>query len=113
MKMILVINIGSTSLKYALFDMAKETQLGAGLIERIGNQESPYTYTQMDRNSTKLMIDTTYGYEDAIIQMLKVLVRNDSNEEGILEDISEIKAVGFKTVHAGKLKESTILTDEV
>lgn len=113
MKMILVINIGSTSLKYALIDMDRETQLATGLIERIGNHRSPFNHWQMNRNSTKNIIDTTSGYESAIKQMLQLLVKNDVNSEGIVNDESEIKAVGFKTVHAGKIKKPTMLTDEV
>ena len=113
MKMILVINIGSTSLKYALFDMATESQLANGLIERIGNKKSSFTHWQMNKQKTTNTIDTTYGYESAIKQMLKVLIKNGSNEEGIVRDESEIEAVGFKTVHAGKIKESSILTNEI
>jgi len=113
MKMILIINIGSTSLKYALIEMDRENQLATGLIERIGSNESPFSYWQRDINSTKDMIDTTSGYESAIKKMLKILIKNDLNTEGIIEDESDIKAVGFKTVHAGKIKEPTILTNEV
>jgi acetate kinase len=113
MKMILVINIGSTSLKYALIDMDRENKLATGLIERIGDKNSPFTHWQMDRNSTKNIIDTTSGYESAIRQMLKVLIKNDKNKEGIVNDELEIEAVGFKTVHAGQIKKPTLLNDEV
>jgi len=113
MKMILVINIGSTSLKYALFDMATESQLANGLIERIGNKKSSFTHWQMNKQKTTNTIDTTYGYESAIKQMLKALIKNDLNKNGIVNDESEIEAVGFKTVHAGKIKKTTLLNDEV
>jgi acetate kinase len=113
MKIILVINIGSTSLKYALLDMDKEEELATGLVERIGSKKSPFSYWQMDKKSTKNVIDTSSGYESAIKQMLAVLKKNDSSEEGIIKDVSEIRAIGFKTVHAGKIKEPTILTNEV
>jgi acetate kinase len=113
MKMILVINIGSTSLKYALIDMDRESKLATGLIERIGYKNSPFTHWQMDINSTKTIIDTTSGYESAIRKMLKVLIKNDKNKEGIVNDELEIEAVGFKTVHAGQIKKPTLLNDEV
>jgi len=113
MKIILVINIGSTSLKYALLDMEKETKLASGLIERIGSKESTFNHEQKDSNSMKTTINTTSGYENAIKQMLKALIKDEMNKEAILRDISEIKAIGFKTVHAGEIKESSILTNEV
>jgi acetate kinase len=113
MKIILVINIGSTSLKYALLDMEEEAQLASGLIERIGNKESLFTHEQKNSSSTKTTINTSSGYENAIKQMLKVLIKDELNKDAILKDISDIKAIGFKTVHAGKIKEPTILTNEV
>jgi acetate kinase len=113
MKIILVINIGSTSLKYALLDMEEETQLANGLIERIGSKESLFTHEQKNSSSTKTTINTSSGYENAIKQMLKVLIKDELNKDAILKDISDIKAIGFKTVHAGKIKEPTILTNEV
>lgn len=116
MSMVLVINIGSTSLKYSLIDMNTEEQLATGLIERIGSKYSPFAHETVDIYGTNLerkTIDTTNGCESAIEEMLKVLIKNDLNNEGILKNISEIKALGFKTVHAGNIQEPTILTNEV
>ena len=107
---VLVVNIGSTSLKYRLFDMDNEVTLTRGKIEKIGNCYSPFSYSFAEEDSITTSIDTTSGYPSAIIAMLDVLLKQGG---GIINDISEIKAIGFKTVHAGLIKEPSLLTEEV
>ena len=108
---VLVVNIGSTSLKYRLFDMDIEVTLTRGKIEKIGNYYSPFSYSLAEEDSITTSIDTTSGYPNAIKAMLDMLLKQEG--KGIIDDISEIKAIGFKTVHAGLIKEPSLLTEEV
>jgi acetate kinase len=107
---VLVVNIGSTSFKYRLIDMEQESALARGQIERIGDSRSAFTYWVFDREPVRTEIDSTQGYSSAIIAMLEVLLKPG---EGVIDHISEIKAVGFKTVHGGRIKEPALLTEEV
>jgi len=109
---ILVINIGSTSLKYQLYNMDNESVLIKGLIERIGNQDSILEYKIAQKLYVET-IDTSFGYASAIEAMLNVIIKNETNRIGIIENLSEIKAIGFKTVHCGKIYQSTLINEEI
>ena len=108
MNKIFVVNIGSTSLKFYLFDMGREAVLARGYLERIGNIDSPMSYTIRDRETVRTTIDTLSGYGIGIKTVLDI-VRN----AGVLQDLSEIDGIGFKAVHAGELRESSLITDAV
>lgn len=110
MSRILVVNIGSTSLKYQLFEMEDESTRVRGVIERIGDASSPMSYAIGSGNQISTCIDTSCGYDGAIRGMLRVL-----NEEagGASCDTPQIKAVGFKTVHAGPVRSPSIVGDEI
>ncbi|MCE5283439.1 MAG: hypothetical protein LLG93_15215, partial [Deltaproteobacteria bacterium] len=108
MNKILVVNIGSTSLKFHLFDMDREEVLVRGYLERIGNADSPMSYTLRDRETVRTKIDTVSGYGTGIKTVLNIIM-----DSGILKDLSEIHGIGFKAVHAGDLRESSLVTGEV
>ena len=108
MNMIFVLNIGSTSLKFYLFNMDKEEILAKGYLERIGNADSPMSYTIQDREIVRARIDTTSGYGIGIKTIINIVI-----DAGILKNLSEINGIGFKAVHAGKLSEPSLITDEV
>jgi len=100
MAYILVVNIGSTSLKYRLLEMATEETLAKGYIERIGNDASPVTVTN-GQETHSFALDTREGYDAAIQAMLDAMIRPQNGMPQVLDDPSRIAAVGFKVVHGG------------
>lgn len=106
---ILVLNIGSTSLKFNLIDMDGEKMLAGGNIEKIGDSDSSMTLSCAGGPIKKLNIDTRQGYGVGINSALKFLGENGE----MLRELSELKAIGFKTVHAGELTAPSLITDKV
>ncbi|MFL0268237.1 acetate/propionate family kinase [Candidatus Clostridium radicumherbarum] len=106
---ILVVNCGSSSLKYQLIDMVNETALAKGLVERIGMDGS--ILTQKVEGKEKYIIkEAMPSHKDAIKLVLEALV--DKNN-GVIADMSEISAVGHRVVHGGEKYSNSVLIDEV
>jgi acetate kinase len=105
---VLICNIGSTSLKYQLFSMPEETVLAKGRMERVGSQRSPLQHWTADGAVEKETPIPTY--RDAVQTALSLLT---DAELGCLQQLNEISGVGFKTVHAGDVKGSALLTEDV
>lgn len=105
---ILVCNIGSTSLKYQLISMPDETVLAKGRIERVGSPSSPLQHWTANGAVEKGTPIPTY--KDAVQTALSLLT---DSQLGCLEKLDEISGVGFKTVHAGDVKGSARLTEDV
>lgn len=107
---ILVINCGSSSLKYQLINMENESALAKGLVERIGIEGS--ILTQKVEGREKYVIQQTMkDHKDAIKLVLDALV---DKENGVISSMDEISAVGHRVVHAGeKYSESVVINDEV
>ncbi|HLN26273.1 MAG TPA: acetate/propionate family kinase [Gemmataceae bacterium] len=92
---ILVANLGSTSFKYRLFDMADERVLARGGVERIGSALSR-SYAQTERGSREQQIPVP-DHAAAVEACLQLLANSDI---AVLEDPKELAAIGFKAVHA-------------
>ncbi len=106
---VLVINCGSSSLKYQLIDMSTEEALAQGLVERIGINGS--ILTQKVDGKDKYVIETPLkDHQDAIELVLKSLV---DDTHGIIKSMDEISAVGHRVVHGGKYATSVVVSDEV
>ena len=106
---ILVINCGSSSLKYQLINMENEECLALGLVERIGIEGSKLT--QKAKGEKYIIEEPMKDHTDAIRLVLGALV---DGEHGVIKDLSEIGAVGHRIVHGGeKYAESVIVNDEV
>lgn len=107
---VLVINCGSSSLKYQLIDSETKQALAVGLCERIGQEMGCLKHTPAGRE--KVVIDAKMeNHEVAVSMVLNALTDKD---HGVISDLSEIGAVGHRVVHGGeKFAESTIITDEV
>ena len=107
---VLVINCGSSSLKYQLIDMVNEEALAQGLVERIGIEGS--VLTQKVEGKDKYIVKKEMkDHKDAIRLVLEALV--DENN-GVIKSMDEISAVGHRVVHGGeKYKESVVINDEV
>ena len=93
---VLVANLGSTSFKYRLFDMADERQLARGGIERIGAAESPLV---VEIGGQKRQ--ATAHIPDHAVAVRKCLEQLTDPEIGCLQDAAEVSAIGFKAVHGG------------
>ena len=107
---ILVINAGSSSLKYQLIDTAENKVIAKGLCERIGIENSKLTYKPAGKDAFEL-VQNMKDHTDAIKLVLDALV---DPQRGVITDMSEIDAVGHRIVHGGeKFAESVLLTDEV
>lgn len=94
---VLVINAGSSSLKYQLIDMDTNDVLAKGLCERIGIEGSMLTH-QANGNKIPMEIPMK-DHSDAINAVIAALV---SKEHGVIADMSEISAVGHRVVHGGE-----------
>ena len=107
---ILVVNCGSSSLKYQLIDMNGEKLLAKGIFERIGElEESSITHKV---NWEKYVVKSpAKDHTDAIKVVLEQLVHP---EYGVIKDLSEISAVGHRLVHGGeKIAESVVIDENV
>ena len=106
---ILVLNAGSSSLKYQLFNMDNGDVLAKGLCECIGGKGGSVTHKYADN---KHVIETELeDHEKALSIVLNLLM---SDEHGVISSIDEIGAVGHRVAHGGeKLKASSLIDDEV
>lgn len=106
---ILVINAGSSSLKYQLIDMANEEVLAKGLCERIGIGGNISHKTADGRKSEK---ETPFPtHKEAFVTLVEMLTQGDAK---VIDSVSEISAVGHRAVHGSEIfKTSTLITDEV
>jgi len=110
MKNVLVINCGSSSLKYQLLEMTEEKLLAKGLVERIGMQDGIHTLERpgADKFSETLPIE---DHARGIELVLQALV---DSEHGVIRSMDEVKAVGHRVVHAGeKYSGSVPITQDV
>ena len=106
---ILVVNAGSSSLKYQLFDMEKETVLAKGNCQKIGIKGSFITHKFLNKS---IKIDCEIENHDVAIQ--NVLNLLTSEEYGVIKSLNEISAVGHRVLHGGEIyKDSVLVTDEV
>jgi len=106
---VLVINAGSSSLKYQLFDMDTETVLAKGLCERIGI-DGHLKHTPLAGGKPVFDKDVSLPtHAEAISQVIEKLT---SKEYGVVSSMSEIEAVGHRVVHGGEAFKSSALIDD-
>ncbi len=106
---VLVINCGSSSLKYQLIDMDGEKVLCKGLCERIGMESSMITHEANGHKATTPAIFPTHT--EAFAEVVKKMTTGAGK---CINDVSEIDAIGHRVVHGGeKFKSSCLITDEV
>ena len=108
---ILVLNCGSSSIKYQLFDMGDDTRvLAKGLIERIGITDSILTHRPTGKDPYKVVLDIP-DHTVGINLVMEALVHP---VHGVIKTISEIKAVGHRVAHGGEsFKESVLIDNDV
>ncbi len=121
--LILVVNSGSSSIKYQLFDIANGGPadksknaaengklLCKGLVERIGNEKSGLTHQKIGADPVKKTVSVS-DHKEGIKVMLDALV---DTGYGVIDSISKIAAIGHRVVHGGEeFSKSTLITAEV
>ncbi|MCL2110423.1 acetate kinase [Microgenomates group bacterium] len=106
---ILVINCGSSSLKYQLLEMKNETVLASGNCEKIG-LEGSFNKHEVGDFEVKTKVDMP-THSEAISFVMKALMEG---EKAVIKSVGEIKAVGHRVVHGGEaLRKSVIINDRV
>jgi len=106
---ILVLNCGSSSIKYALYNMEDQSVVTSGGIEKIG---LPDSFIKLKYNGKKVQIDAPVPEHTAGVQLIfKVLTEGDY---AVISDLHELDAVGHRMVHGGeRFSKSVLLTPEV
>ncbi len=108
MSKILVINCGSSSLKYQLIDMETEALLAKGLCERIGIEGSMLTHKPTGKDNYE---DASY-VADHQVAVEKVLAALVDPEHGVIDSVDEITAIGHRVLHAGTSYSDPVVVDE-
>lgn len=100
---VLVINAGSSSLKYQLFDMKNEKVLAKGNCEKIGLAGPVIS---LKANGKTLSFDGAKNHEEAIQKVLNILT---NSEYGVIKSLDEIGAVGHRVLHGGEVYTDSVL----
>ncbi len=105
---ILVINCGSSSLKYQLIDMSNEKLIAKGLAEKVGLEDSIFSHTPVGKDKV-VKNGKLNDHQDALNLVMESLV---DKECGVIKSLDEIDAVGHRIVHGGEYYSSSVLIDE-
>jgi acetate kinase len=106
---ILVLNCGSSSIKYQLFDMVSAVVLAKGIVEKIGLKGSFLKNERFDGDKVKLegeILDHQSGIEYILGMMI-------SSKRGVIKDLNEINAVGHRLVHGGETFKGSCYLDDL
>ncbi len=107
---ILVLNCGSSSLKYQLINMEEKKVLAKGICERIGINDSQIKHTPIGKENVIIKGDMP-DHKNAVQYVIDALV---SKDHGVIDSMDAINAVGHRIVHGGEeFASSTVITDEV
>ncbi|MBU0910800.1 MAG: acetate kinase, partial [Proteobacteria bacterium] len=111
---ILVINSGSSSIKYQLLDMDTESVLVTGLVERIGEAGGVLTATTYPGTGKEKLTRLETTIPDHSTGMKLLIKQISDQQDGVIRDASEIDAVGHRVVHGGEsFQQPALITDEV
>jgi len=106
---ILVLNSGSSSIKYQLFEMPEGVVIAKGMLEKIGEEIS--FFSQKSSKGEVELKKQISGHEDGIHFIIGILT---DSTHGVLSSVDEISGIGHRVVHGGEdFKESVLVTDEV
>lgn len=109
---ILVINAGSSSLKYKLFNMRNQSVLCAGIVERIGEAGSTVTHTIFKENGEGRSINVSLDFEDhtQAIELVSRLLMD--KKSALIEGEDDLYAIGHRVAHGGEILKENCLVDE-
>ncbi|OPZ63084.1 MAG: Acetate kinase [Firmicutes bacterium ADurb.Bin506] len=107
---VLVINCGSSSLKYQLFDMADERCMAKGNVERVGSPDAFIVHRPEGSDKITFNVEAR-DHEQALKHVFAALT---DSTHGVISDLGQVSAIGHRVVHAGeKYAGSVLITDEV
>ena len=106
---ILVINCGSSSLKYQVLDMTSETLLAKGLVDRIGIEGSVLKHEKTGLDEKFILETPMQDHRDALTNVMNVLM---DPVNGVVKSMEEIGAVGHRVVHAGEKFAWSVIIDQ-
>lgn len=110
---ILVVNAGSSSIKYQLIDMETEQPLSSGIVERIGLGEGNIKHKYVVNGEEK-KVSETFPIPDHTVGLKRVAELLTDKDMGVIDDPSEIQAVGHRLVHGGEsFTKTVVINDEV
>lgn len=105
---ILVINCGSSSLKYQLIDMENESVLAKGLCERIGIEGSKLTHKAAGKD--EMVVEKAMPTHKTAIEMVMDALQDETY--GVIKSTSEISAIGHRVLHGGTIYSDSIVVNE-
>ena len=106
---IVILNSGSSSIKYQLIEMPSQTVICSGMIDRIGLDNSNLSYS-----TQKNQVEETLAVPNHTIGLEKIAALLLDEKVGVIESTSEIQAVGHRVVHGGSdFSDTVVITDEV
>ncbi len=107
---VLVLNCGSSSIKYQFIDTETKTALAKGMVERIGMTGAVLSHTRYDGDRIKI-VGEILDHKMAVEYVLGVML---SKNHGVIDDKEDIEAVGHRVVHGGEtFSGSVLITDDV
>ncbi len=104
---ILVLNSGSSSVKYVLYRWEKRTTVAKGIVERVTQGNSSITHEVIGREAVEIVRDCP-SHRDAVQLIVEVLTGKD----GVIENINRIQAVGHRVVHGGEKFNKSVIIDD-
>ena len=107
---VLVINSGSSSLKFELIDMTNEKSIAKGLCERIGISNPIFTYKNLVKGV--VVKDRPEPMENHKIAIDVVLKQLQDPENGVIRNVDEIDAIGHRVVHGGEYYDDSVLVND-
>jgi len=111
---ILVLNSGSSSIKYKLIDMEGEILLADGVIERIGEDLALINHRRYESGLPESNNNLEQNITDHVQGMEEVVALLTADDTGVIDDLGEIDVIGHRVVHGGELfRESTLIDDSV
>ncbi|MCL4550253.1 MAG: acetate kinase, partial [Bacteroidetes bacterium] len=105
---VLVLNCGSSSIKYQFIDTDSRIALAKGMVERIGMTSAVLTHSPLDREKIRI-VGEILDHSIAIEYVIAVLL---SPNHGVIKDRNEIQAVGHRVVHGGETFSGSVLITE-
>ncbi len=109
---ILVINTGSSSIKYQLFDMAEETVLATGMAERIGSDTGTLSHTTVAEDGTRNTTEISEKQMDHARGLACIAALLTDETHGVIKDALDIAAVGHRVVHGGETFKDPLIIDQ-
>ncbi|RQD78273.1 acetate kinase [Desulfonatronospira sp. MSAO_Bac3] len=109
---ILVLNSGSSSVKYQLLEMQDKTLLASGLVERIGQSGSAYKHERLPGTDTSQVFSNEQDIPDHSTALDLVVKLITGEQTGVIKDVSSINGIGHRIVHGGEDFNTPILVDD-